>query len=247
MSGYGAPSGAPTPSRGPAGLPMLDLVAAGLAGLTLIFSFLKWVGPDCSGLPGEAKSECDKVGFSGWGLPAGAVAVTLLLLAVLLVLRRLVDTTAEATSVLPAMLASLGALLVIIQLIVGAPLISAISDGKASRKISLFLVLFAALGQAAVMVVSWLQQTGRMSARSTGGASGGWDNAPGGLPGGLGQGPAPDAGWPQQQQGGYGQPPQQAGYGQQPGYGSGQFPAQGGYPQQGGYPPPGGYPNDYQR
>jgi hypothetical protein len=237
MSGYAAPSGgAPTPSRGGiAGLPMLDLVAAGLAGLTLIFSFLKWVGPDCGGLPAEAKSECDKVGFSGWALPAGAVAVTLLLLAVLLAVRRLVDATADPRSVLPALLATLGALLVIIQLIVGAPLISALGDVKASRKISLFLVLFAALGQAAVMIVAWLQTTGRMAPRAPAPQ---WDHNPGILPG---QG-APDAGWPQhQQQDGYGQ---QAGYG--PGYNPGQYPPQGGYPQQGGgYPPQGGYPGDY--
>jgi hypothetical protein len=236
MSGYGAPSGAPTPARGGvAGLPMLDLVAAGLAGLTLIFSFLKWVGPDCGGLPAEAKAECDKVGFSGWALPAGAIAVTLLLLAVLLAVRRLVDATADPKSVLPALLATLGAVLVIIQLIVGAPLISALGDVKASRKIALFLVLFAALGQAAVMIVSWMQTTGRMAPRA---ASGGqaWDPNPGILPGA-----GPDAGWPQQQQGGYGQ--------QQPGYGQGhpgQYPPQnGGYPQQE-YPQQGGgYPGDY--
>ena len=76
-----------------------------LVALKLILAFLPWTGLDCSGLPAEARTGCDKANSSGWELAAGAAGTGLLLLAALLVVRRLFDTAATAADSLPALVA----------------------------------------------------------------------------------------------------------------------------------------------
>lgn len=244
MTGYGVPS-PPPPPRTRVALPLFDLIAAGLGVVAFILAFLPWVGVNCSGLPAEEQAACNKFHTSGWQLPAGTAGTVLLLVAALLLVRRLVDQTADPRSAVPALLAVLGAVLVVVQLMVGSELASAGGDLKTASKIGVFLALVVALAEAALVVVSWLQTTGRMSrpAPVPGGGqpwdrqpgpNGGWGGAPQrqpGQPGPLGQpGPGgPPPGYP---------PPQQAP--QQPGYGG---PASGGYPQQHrDYPPPAGFP-----
>ncbi len=242
MTGYGVPSTAPPPAaRSGPPLPVLDLVTAGLGLVAFIMAFLPWIGIDCSGLPAEARSECDKVSYSGFDLTTGTVGTALLLVAAVLVVRRLFDKTADATSSVPALLAVVGAIFVLVQLFTGGPLLSVVSELKGSRKIGVYLALVVALAEAAVAVVSWLQHSGRMPARSAAPAHPGGQQW--GQPGPVGQPgqpapvgqpqPGPDGGWPQQQQQQYpGQPGVHPGYGQQPqGYGQQQAP-----PQQQGYP-----------
>jgi hypothetical protein len=211
---------------------VLDLVTAGLGVLAFIVAFLPWSGLDCAGVPVEARSECNSVHSSGFVLPSGAVGTALLVIAALLVVRRLFDSTADKASSLPALFAVAGALFIIVQLVTGSPLggLLSASGAKDARKIGVFLAIIVALAEATVAVVSWLQSSGRMS-RPAPAAAQPWDRpAPAGQPQ-----PGPDAGWPHQQ-------PQQQGYPQQPGAqpGYGQQPApqhqQQGYGQQQGYP-----------
>jgi hypothetical protein len=266
MTGYGVPSPAPPPARSGPALPIFDLVTAGLGLVAFIVAFLPWVGLDCSGSAG-----CDRADYSGWDLASGAAGTALLIVAALLVVRRLFDSTADRASALPAVFAVTGALLIIVQLISGSPLASllATAGGSTARKIGMFLALVVALAQAAVAVVSWLQASGRVSRPAGPAGAQLWDRQPGqhsaqpsqfnqpGQPQPQPQ-PGPDAGWPQhQQQQGYpaqpAQPAQQAqqGYGQPaPSYGQPQqaYPSQPqGYPSQPqGYPsqdyPPADYP-----
>lgn len=272
MTGYGVPTPPPAPARSGPPLPVLDLVTAGLGLVAVILAFLPWGGLDCSGVPaGAAREACEKVSFTGWDLPTGTAATVLLLVAAVLVARRLFDPAAPATSSTPALLAIIGALLVIVQLLVGSPLLSSLDSGvDEARKIGIFLALVAALAQAVVATLSWLQTSGRAPRRASAPAGQAGPGAPGNplwdrpaQPAAVHHGqPAqagPEGGWPQQQ--GYPQQPAgQPGYGQQqppPGYG--QQPQQG-YPQQHGQPgrdygsqeypaqqgrdyPPAGYPN----
>lgn len=232
MTGYGVPNPAPPSARSGPPLPVLDLVTAGLGLVAFILGFLPWIGIDCSGLPAEARSECDKVSYSGFDLTSGTVGTALLVLAAVLVVRRLFDKTADAISSVPALLAVVGAIFVIVQLVAGGPLISTVSDLKDARKIGLFLALIVALAEAAVAVVSWLQHSGRMS-RPAPAAAQPWDR-----PGPVNQPqPGPDGGWPHQQQ------PQQQGYPQQGQPNYGQQPPQ---PPPQGYGQPQGYPGQQQ-
>jgi hypothetical protein len=220
MTGYGVPTPAPQqPGRSGPPLPVLDLVTAGLGLLVFILAFLPWVGIDCSDVPGEGRAECEKVSYAGWDLSVGTAGTVLLVVASALVARRLFDSTAPAVSTVPALLAVLGALLVVVQLVVGAPLLSIAVEFKGATKVGLYLVLVVALAEAAVAVVSWLQASGRMSRPAPAGAQL-WDR-----PAQSAQ-PGADAGWPQQ---GYPPPAAPPGYGQQPAPAYGQ--------QQPGYPP----------
>jgi hypothetical protein len=220
MTGYEVPSQAPKrPARPRAALPTLELVAAGLGLLAFLLAFLPWMGLDCSGLPAGSRSACAKVHYQGWALPAGTAGTVLLLVAAVLLVRRLVDATADRPSAVPALLAALGALLILVQLLVGFSALS-VSDIGGARKIGLFLALLVGLAEAALAVLSWLRITGRL-ARHKPEESGGWpwDRTP----------EAGTAGWRPSGQ------PQQA-------------PAESAYRQQAGYPaqaggyPPGGYP-----
>ena len=149
----------------------------------------------------------------------------------------------------------LAALLLIVYVIVGGSYLGA----DLSRGIGTWLGLVLGLGTAAVLMLSWLQRTGRVSKAPAAGPSN-WNG--GGPQQGWGQQPPP---YGQQPQPGYpaqpaAQPqqaqPQQPPYGQQPQYGGqGGYPATGGQPAQqpgpygqeqyppqgGGYPAQGGY------
>jgi hypothetical protein len=257
MTGYGVPNPAPPPPRSGPPLPVFDLVTAGLGLLALILAFLPWFGLDCSGLPADSRGECDKVSYAGWDLAAGTAGTVLLLVAALLVVRQLFDSTADRASAVPALLAGLGAVLLVIQLITGSPLLSTVAGLKDEKKIGLFLALVVALAEAGVAVFSWLQTSGRATRRPPAGGQL-WDRpAQPAAPGQPGQ-PGPEGGWPQQgypQQAApaYGQQQQQPpqGYGQQPpgypqhgGQPGQDYPAQQArdYPPQAGYPGQGGYP-----
>ena len=255
MSGYGMPQG-PTPGSprsgrtGPA-LPVLELVGVGLAVLAFIVAFLPWAKAD---LDAPAGVNVDVPSAKGWDLPLPTVGVTVLLVAAVLVAAPLLTKRAAATaddddavSPVPALMASVGALLLLVFAILGA-------GDNATRGIGTWLGLVLGLGIAAVLVLSWLQRTGRVKKAPAAGPSN-WNQ---GQPQGWGQ---PNGGYQQPQ--GYGQPsgppmgqPQPPSYGQQPSYGApggypgpstGGQPAQQPYgqepypPQTGGYPSQGGY------
>jgi hypothetical protein len=232
MSGYGMPQGpAPGSTRsgrsGPA-LPVLDLVGVGLAVLAFIVAFLPWAKPDVQ-VPDGVDASVDSV--NGWNLALPTVATTLLLVAAALVaaplLNRPAATAAEedrAASPVPALLATLGALFMVVWVITGGTYLGT----DLSRGIGTWLGLVLGLGTAAVLVLSWLQRTGRVKKAPAAGPSN-WNQ---GQPQGWGQ---PAGGYQTPQ--GYGQPGQPTGqpsgqpmaqppaYGQQPSYG-----APGGYP-----------------
>ncbi|HEY6748597.1 MAG TPA: hypothetical protein VI357_23120 [Mycobacteriales bacterium] len=223
----------------------------GLALLAFVIAFLAWAKQDV-----PAGVNVDGISFSGWDLPLPTAGVTLLVVAALLTAAPLFTrSTADdrAVSPVPAMLAVLGAVLLVIFAIIGY------ADGF-DRGIGAWLGLVLGLGTAAVLELSWLQRTGRVKKAPAAGPSN-WQGQ-----GGPGGQPGQPQGWGQpggQQQGGYpaqpsygqqpGSQPQPPAYGQQPTYGG-----QGGYPgpstggqpaQQPGpygqenYPPPsGGYP-----
>lgn len=257
MSGYGMPQG-PTPGSprsgrtGPA-LPVLELVGVGLAVLAFIVAFLPWAKPDVRGVSADS--------VNGWNLVLPTVATALLLVAAVLIAAPLLtgpaatvdDTEADTTaSPVPALLACLGALFMLVWVLTGGNYLGQ----DLSRGIGTWLGLVLGLGTAAVLVLSWLQRTGRMKKAPAAGPSN-WNQ---GQPQGWGQ---PNGGYQQPQ--GYGQPqgqPQGYGgqaqppaYGQQPSYGApggypgpstGGQPAQPPYgqeqypPQSGGYPAQGG-------
>jgi hypothetical protein len=258
MTGYGVPSpAAPPPPRSGAALSLFDLIAAGLGLVAFILAFLPWVGIDCSGLPAESRSDCEKVSYTGWDLAAGTTGSVLLLAAALLLVRRLFDSTADRASSVPALLAVLGAVVIVVQLIVGAPLLSTVIEVKDARKIGLFLALIVGLAEAVVAVIGWMQSSGRMARRAPAPA--------GGAPWERQQQPGPEGGWPgypqqppqpqQQGQPGQGYPQQPPPQQQPPAYGQGgpvPGPASGGYPAQPrdypnpDYPPQQGYPGQEQ-
>lgn len=231
MSGYGNPQG-PTPGSSRSGrstpaLPVLELVGVGLALLAFIIAFLAWAKQD---VPDGVN--VDGISFKGWDLPLPTAGVTLLLVAALLTAAPLfTKSTADDRSVspVPAMLAVLGAVLLIIFVIIGY------ADGF-DRGIGAWLGLVLGLGTAAVLELSWMQRTGKVKKAPAAGPSnwqGGGQGGPQGPQGGQPQG----WGQPQGQPGGgsyaapqpYGQQPaaqpQPPAYGQQPTYGG-----QGGYP-----------------
>jgi len=235
MTGYVPNPAAPPPARPRAALPVLDLAVAGLGLVAFVLAFLPWVGLNCSGVPVEGRAECEKFHHTGWELPAGTAGTVLLLVAGLLLVSRLVDSTASAASPVPALLALFGAVLVIIQLAVGSEFLNLITItdvAKVSRKVSLFLALVVGLAEAVVAVLAWLQ-------------AGGWlighravaTTVDPGEPWQLTQ-PAPGAGP------GWGQPasppPAQPGYGQPADYPPQQRDSYGQPSPQG--PPPSGYP-----
>ena len=223
MSGYGNPQG-PTPGSSRSGrstpaLPVLELVGVGLALLAFIIAFLAWAKQD---VPDGVN--VDGISFSGWDLPLPTAGVTLLLVAALLTAAPLfTKSTSDSVSPVPAMLAVLGAVLLIIFAIIGY------ADGF-DRGIGAWLGLVLGLGTAAVLELSWMQRTGKVKKAPAAGPSN-WQGGPSGPQGGQPQG----WGQPQGQAGGgsyaapqpYGQQPgsQPPAYGQQPTYGG-----QGGYP-----------------
>jgi hypothetical protein len=243
MSGYGMPQG-PTPGtprsgrRGPA-LPVLELVGVGLAVLAFIVAFLPWAKPDVR-VPAGVNASVDSV--NGWNLALPTVATALLLVAAVLVAAPLLgrpavgspaaldDTGADAAaSPVPALLACLGALFMLVWALIGGKYLGT----DLNRGIGTWLGLVLGLGTAAVLVLSWLQRTGRMKKAPGAGPSNwnegqpqGWGQSNGGYqqPQGYGQQMGQQMGQPMGQQMGQptGQPP---GYGQQPSYG-----APGGYP-----------------
>src|SRR6185312_12623918 len=244
MSGYGMPQG-PTPGSprsgrtGPA-LPVLELVGVGLAVLAFIVAFLPWAKPDVRGVDADS--------VNGWNLVLPTVATALLLVAAALVAAPLLtrpaatvdDAEADTTaSPVPALLACLGALFMLVWVLTGGNYLGQ----DLSRGIGTWLGLVLGLGTAAVLVLSWLQRTGRMKKAPAAGPSN-WNQ---GQPQGWGQ--------PKGQPQGYGGQAQPPAYGQQPSYGApggypgpstGGQPAQQPYgqeqypPQSGGYPAQGG-------
>jgi hypothetical protein len=228
MSGYGMPQG-PTPGSprsgrtGPA-LPVLELVGVGLAVLAFVVAFLPWAKPDVQ-VPDGVDASVDSV--NGWDLALPTVATALLLVAAALVVAPLLTrpaaaadagTEPAAASPVPALLAALGALFMLVWVITGGKYLGT----DLSRGIGTWLGLVLGLGTAAVLVLSWLQRTGRVKKAPAAGPSN-WNQ---GQPQGWGQ---PGGGYQPQ---GYGQPagppagqPQPPAYGQQPSYGS-----PGGYP-----------------
>jgi uncharacterized protein DUF5336 len=236
MSGYGNPQG-PTPGsprsgRSTPALPVLELVGVGLALLAFIVAFLSWAKQD---VPDGVS--VDGISFSGWDLPLPTAGVTLLLVAGLLTAAPLFAKKPadadSAVSPVPAMLAVLGAVLLVIFAIIGY------ADGF-ERGIGAWLGLVLGLGTAAVLELSWMQRTGRVKKPAPAAGPSNWNQGqPGQGQPGQGQGwGQPQAGQPggypaQQQPPSYGQQ-QPPSYGQQPTYGG-----QGGYP---GGPATGGQP-----
>jgi Family of unknown function (DUF5336) len=229
MSGYGMPqgSGSASPRSGRSGpaLPVLELVGVGLAVLAFIIAFLAWAKQDV-----PAGVSVDGVSFSGWDLPLPTAGVTLLLVAGLLTAAPLFTrSTSETVSPVPAMLAVLGAVLLVIFVIVGY------ADGF-QRGIGAWLGLVLGLGTAAVLELSWMQRTGLVKKPAPAAGPSNWNQGAG--PGA----PQPGQGWGQPGQPGQpGAYPAQQPYGQQQPPAYGQQPSYGG---QGGYPGPstGGQP-----
>jgi hypothetical protein len=251
----GPTPGSPRSGRTGPALPVLELVGVGLAVLAFIVAFLPWAKPQVRGVDVPVDS------VNGWNLALPTVATALLLVAAALVAAPLLtrsaatvdDTETDTTaSPVPALLACLGALFMLVWALIGGKYLGT----ELSRGIGTWLGLVLGLGTAAVLVLSWLQRTGRVKKAPAAGPSN-WNQ---GQPQGWGQ---PNGGYQQPQ--GYGQPqgqPQGYGgqaqppaYGQQPSYGApggypgpstGGQPAQPPYgqeqypPQSGGYPAQGG-------
>jgi Family of unknown function (DUF5336) len=228
MSGYGMPQGSPPGStrsgRSTPALPVLELVGVGLAVLAFIVAFLAWAKADV-----PEGVDANGVSAKGWDLPLPTAGIVLLLVAAILLVAPLLsrrpgavadadDATGPASPV-PALLAVLGAVLLAVYAIKGS--------GELDRGIGTWLGLVLGLGTAAVLVLSWLQRTGRVKKAPAAGPSN-WQGQQQGWGGGQ-----PNGGYQQPQQPqGYGQPvdrpaaqPQPPAYGQQPSYG-----APGGYP-----------------
>jgi hypothetical protein len=231
MSGYGAPQGHPSRWSAPK-LPTLDLVGVGLSGLAFLVAFLPWAG-----VPLSDRS------LQGWDLPLPTSATVLLLVASLLVVTPrpagssalAADGGGRAASPLPAMLAALAALLLVVHALTSGEILG----GRVHREIGVWLGLIVGLGAAGVLTLSWRERTGRGGDASPASGStepwsqqgvGGWDQQP------YGQAPA---GYPLP-----GQEYGQGGYGQ-PGYRQG--PPAGDQPTRHGYAPEGyGYPSQDQ-
>jgi hypothetical protein len=227
---------------------VLELVGLGLAVLAFIVAFLPWASSEVT----------DELSVQGWDLALPTAATVLLLVAaVLIAAGRLVGTAPaaaddrvdggvdKAASPVPALLAVLAAVLLVVHTLTGGEILG----GDVERGIGVWLGLVVGLGAAAALVLSWLQRSGRMrrhaSAAPTGSAWSAQQQPPGwGQQPGYGQ-QAPSSGYPGSTPA-YGQEP--PAYGQQPGYGQPQGPLTGGQPAQGSsygqeqYPPPAGQP-----
>ena len=139
--------------------------------------------------------------MNGWNLVLPTVATALLLVAAVLVAAPLLTRAAAvdeaeadpAASPVPALLACLAALFMLVWVLTGGNT----SAQDLSRGIGTWLGLVLGLGTAAVLVLSWLQRTGRMKKAPAAGPSN-WNQ---GQPQGWGQ---PNGGYQQPQ--GYGQP-----------------------------------------
>jgi hypothetical protein len=225
MTGYGAPAGGPPVATAKTQPPLFDMIAAGLGVVTFILGFFDWYGVSGAGTKGFA------IG--------GAAVVGLSLLASLAASARFVDANAEPGFV--PLAASVSAVLVAFGMLVSKP------QGQ-DAKPGLIIALIVTLVQAALFVVSWLQDSGRIGSASTGGTGSTQWGAPqqygqptySGSPSYGAQPGAPPAA------------PAPPGYGQSGGYGQQQPSPSGGYsqPQHGAYPstspqpaapPPSGY------
>jgi hypothetical protein len=218
MSGYGVPQGSRSGRSKPA-LPVFDLVGVGLAVLAFIIAFLAWAKAD---VPDGV--DADGLSAKGWDLPLPTVAVTLLLVAAILVIAPLLnrgtsndgdDATGPASPV-PALLAILATVLLITYAIKGS--------GELDRGIGTWLGLVLGLGTAALFTLSWLQRSGRMKKPAASAGPSNWNAGGGQQQQGWGQ-QQPQQPYGQQPQQQYPAQPQPPAYGQQPTYGG-----QGGYP-----------------
>ncbi len=244
MTGYpaqaGPPPGHPAPNpqrpsnRLTSALSPFDLAVAGLAVLCFVFAFMPWFGVDVDGA---------STTFSAWDFPLGSVAVALLVVAGVAALLPLLETGEEKRPASPAaaVLAVVGAVLVVVQISRGAGALFDVANVSLGRQWGLILVVIFAVLEAAAAVAGWLHASGRITmparsrVRTPSPYAQGWANP--GYPPGYQQAQAtyPQYGYPPGYQqpgpaGGY--PPQPTPYGQPPA--PGQPPA--GYPQ----PPAGG-------
>jgi hypothetical protein len=249
MSGYGVPQGQSaggSRSGRSSSLPVFDLVGVGLAALSFIIAFLAWAKADV-----PEGVDIDGTSAKGWDLPLPTAGIVLLLVAAILVAAPLLSRPAAdddgSASPVPAMLAILGALLLIVYAIKGT--------GNLDRGIGTWLGLVLGLATAALFTLSWLQRSGRVKKPAPAGPSN-WNSGapqqnPYGQPQPYGQ-PGGQSGYPGGQPAqqppppAYGQQPSYGAPGQYPGPGTGAQPAQPSYgqdpypPQTGGYPPQGG-------
>lgn len=240
MTGYGAPTAGP-PAAAKATPPLFDLIGAGSGVVVFILGFLPWYGASADGA---------SVNFPGFGLgSAGAAAIVMSLFAGLVGGAKLLDPEAKPGFV--PMGGAVAALLVTFGLMVDkGDFGKGVGTKGLSIKIGLILTLIVTLIQAGVFVYSWLQSSGKISAR--GGAPASQWGAPQqfGQQQGYGQPQQPQQGYGQPQQQapqsnpGYGQPPTppaNSGYGQAPSSGYGAQPSQPSQPAQPSQPPSTGY------
>lgn len=217
MSGYGVPQGSARSGRSGPAVPLFELVGAGLAALAFIVAFLSWAEADV-----PEGVDIDGTNAAGWDLALPTAAVVLLLVATIMLLAPLLSRGATSTaddatrpaSPVPALLAVLAAVLLIVYAIRGT--------GDLDRGIGTWLGLVLGLAIAALYTLSWLQRSGRMKKPAAAAGPSNWNS---------GQQQQPGWGQQQPQQQPYGQQqyppaqPQPPAYGQQPSYGG-----QGGYP-----------------
>ena len=180
MSGYAVPPGSQPGARrsarqGPA-LPVLELVGLGLAGLAFVIAFLPWA---------QRRPQVVGVTLQGWDLPLPTAATVVLLVAALLLVAPLLaggaaDADGDAAggahdgaSPLPALLAVLAAVLFLVHAVSGAEILGV----EFERGIGVWLGLLLGLGAAAVLVLSWLQRTGRLRKRAPAAPAGQWGGA----------------------------------------------------------------------
>lgn len=270
MTGYppqaGPPAGYPAPNPQPrrSGRPMsvlspFDLVVAGCALLCFIFAFMPWFGVDVGGA---------STTFSGWDFGLGTTGVVLLVLAGIVALVPLLEpagdgAAAQAASVedrkaenkkvaspTAAVLALVGAIVIVVQIGRGAGALFDIANVHLTRQWGLILVVVLGVIEVVAAVIGWLRTSGRLAVRpkTPSPYQQAWGD-PGYPPGyQQAQGTYPPYGYPQ----GYQQPSAPGGYPQPTAYGQppagarppesppgGYPPPQGGYPQP---PGPGGYP-----
>jgi hypothetical protein len=156
----------------------------GLAVLAFIVAFLPWAKPVVR-VPDAADVSVDSV--NGWNLALPTVATALLLVAAVLVAAPLLTRPAAveeaeagpAASPVPALLACLAALFMLVWVLTGGKYLGT----DLTRGIGTWLGLVLGLGTAAVLVLSWLQRTGRVKKAPAAGPSN-WNQ---GQPQGWGQ------------------------------------------------------------
>lgn len=235
QAGYPPPEGYPSPPQRRAGLMSrvspFELAVAGFAVLCFIFAFMPWFGIDANGTT---------FSLNGWDFALGATAVALLVVAGILALLPLLESAQpgrKSASAVPAVLALVGAILMLTQISRGAGGLFDAVNGQLSRKWGLILVLVFGLLEAVAAVLGWLRASGRITlgqgTRSP--YQQNWANP--GYPPGYQQAQAnyPQYGYPQ----GYQQPSAPQGYPPPGGYGP---PGPQAYPPPGpqAYPPQGG-------